>query len=93
MHFWQFQKLLTSKNGCHWQNRDKESDRRDKHLTQYNGNTEQCEWFQMEGHVTGVSRLKKEYSYTTTTALYFHGMLQGELSQKVHKKLTAHTPK
>jgi len=47
----------------------------------------------MEGHVTVVSRLKKEHSYTTTTTLYFHGMLQGELSQKVHKKLTGHTPK
>ena len=29
MHFWQSQKLFKSKSGCHWQNRDEESDRSD----------------------------------------------------------------
>jgi hypothetical protein len=69
-------------------------DRRDEHITQYNVNREQCEWFQIKQHVTeGAMRLKKEYTYITTPPLCIHGMLQGELSQKVHTKFTGHMQK
>jgi hypothetical protein len=60
-------KVITYKGVCHWQHRDKEGDRSDEHITQYSGNREQREWFQIKGQVTeSAPRLKKEYSCTTT---------------------------